>query len=80
MAAPPLQRHVAGLMRKLLAQLVADLRRLGAQVLLQGFCVSYPTTTHGINMLLRYLSSCAAWARRWFFQKCWARPSMPNAS
>lgn len=34
MAAPPLQRHVAGLMRKLLAQLVADLRRLGAQVFL----------------------------------------------
>ena len=31
LAAPPLQRHVARLMRKLLAQLVADLRRLGAQ-------------------------------------------------
>ncbi|KAK9830879.1 hypothetical protein WJX81_001263 [Elliptochloris bilobata] len=32
LATPPLQRHVARLMRKLLAQLVADLRRLGAQV------------------------------------------------
>ena len=31
MACAPLQRHVAGLMRKLLAQLVGDLRRLGAQ-------------------------------------------------